>query len=121
MTAVVSSCNRAPLDTYRMLTRLFSRLFSRTPSASVPELLQRGYGLQRAGDAQGAERAYRDVLKLESHNADAHHLLGALLGERGELTAAATHLRPMDLMAHPDLGPRRIGRCPPERMKPCRA
>ena len=92
MTAVVSSCNRAPLDTYRMLTRLFSRLFSRTPSASVPELLQRGYGLQRAGDAQGAERAYRDVLKLESHNADAHHLLGALLGERGELTAAATHL-----------------------------
>ncbi len=75
-----------------ILTKLLSRLFSRTPGVPVDELLRRGYQLQQAGDATGAERNYRDALRAEEGNADAHYLLGALLGERGALSEAGTHL-----------------------------
>ena len=78
-----------------ILTNLISRLFSRGPSAAataVDDLLSSGYRLQRAGDALTAEHHYRDALKRDATSADAHYLLGALLGERGDLTGAATHL-----------------------------
>jgi len=59
---------------------------------SAVELLRSGYQLQQAGDVTGAERNYRAALKFEAGNADAHYLLGALLGERGDFRAAGTHL-----------------------------
>ena len=72
--------NLAALAEYMILTSLLSRLFSRSPGMPVADLLQRGYQMQQAGDAAGAERNYRDALKIEAGNADAHYLLGALLG-----------------------------------------
>lgn len=81
-----------------ILTQLLSRIFSRTPPApavgggAVVELLQRGYQLQRAGERAAAESSYRQALELDTRNADAHYLLGALLGESGNFSEAATHL-----------------------------
>jgi tetratricopeptide (TPR) repeat protein len=90
-----------------ILTNLLSRIFSRT--AGIPAVagggidgdLQRGYRLQRAGDQAAAERSYRRVLELDSHNADAHYLLGALLGETGNPGEAAIHLD-QALVSRPD-------------------
>ena len=90
---LVAKC--VPAADNLILTNLLSRLFSRSPSAAttaVDDLLSSGYRLQRAGDALKAEHHYRDALKRDAASADAHYLLGALLGERGDLTGAATHL-----------------------------
>ncbi|MFV3076127.1 tetratricopeptide repeat protein [Niveispirillum fermenti] len=47
----------------------------------------------RQGRRDRAERQYRAILAREPGHADAHHLLGVLLGEKGEYEAAATHIR----------------------------
>ena len=75
-----------------MLTNLISRLFSRNSAAPVVDFLRGGYGLQQAGDMPGAERQYRAALKVEPENADAHYLLGALLGEGGAYAEAGAHI-----------------------------
>ncbi len=81
-----------------ILTNLLSRIFSRPagiPSATsggIDRDLQRAFRLQRAGDLAAAERSYRRVLEFDAHNADAHYLLGALLGETGNVAEAAVHL-----------------------------
>ena len=81
-----------------ILTHLLSRIFSRTAGdtaaarGGIDDDLQRGYRLQHAGDQAAAEQSYRRVLELDTHNADAHYLLGALLGETGKLGEAAAHL-----------------------------
>ncbi|MDB5808193.1 MAG: hypothetical protein JWN94_315 [Betaproteobacteria bacterium] len=74
-----------------ILTNLIARLFARPPIAA-DELLQRGYRYQQAGDPNNAESTYRSALKNDSRSADAHYLLGALLGEQGRLVDAADHL-----------------------------
>ncbi|MEO7727662.1 MAG: tetratricopeptide repeat protein [Burkholderiales bacterium] len=58
----------------------------------MSDLLQRGYRHQQAGDRASAERSYRDALEIDARNADAHYLLGALLGEAGNFIEAAAHL-----------------------------
>lgn len=78
-----------------ILTNLISRLFTRPadpPPGGLDETLEKGYRLQQAGAATDAERAYREALALRPDNPDANYLLGALLGERGEVDAAGAHL-----------------------------
>lgn len=78
-----------------ILTNFISRLFTRpvdAPQRAVDELLERGHRLQQAGATFDAERAFREALASQPENPDAHYLLGALLGERGEIQAAGAHL-----------------------------
>ena len=91
-----------------ILTKLLARIFSRVariPATNGSDLdsdLQQGYRLQQAGDHVAAELSFRQVLNLDAHNAEAHYLLGALLGESGSLGEAAVHLD-QALAANPDL------------------
>lgn len=81
-----------------ILTNLLSRLWARgqrqrvAKHGAIDDLLQRGYGCQQAGQRADAERYYRRALALDARSVDAHYLLGALLGESGDLDAAALHL-----------------------------
>ncbi len=87
-----------PADNAVILTNLLSRIFSRGARApvvahgAVDELLQRGYRLQQSDERAAAERSYRNALELDSRNAHARYLLGALLGESGNFGEAAAHL-----------------------------
>ena len=81
-----------------ILTKILARIFRRaaTPAAAHPELaewLQAGYRHQRTGNPAAAEQCYRRVLERNPADVDAQYLLGALLGERGDLAEAAGHLR----------------------------
>lgn len=81
-----------------ILTKILARVFKRaaTPAVAHPELaawLQEGYRHQHAGNPAAAEQSYRRVLECDAANVDAQYLLGALLGERGELAEAASHLQ----------------------------
>ena len=83
-----------------ILANLFSRIFSRrAPHARVIDrqafdsLLQRGYRSQCAGDEAQAEKLYRRALQIDPASVDAHYLLGALLGKRGQLHDAAALLQ----------------------------
>ena len=80
-----------------ILTRILSRLLRRdsaavTANRRLDEWLQRGYRFQRNGEFEQARQLYLRVLKDAPHNVDAHYLLGALLGESGELGEAGSHL-----------------------------
>lgn len=81
-----------------ILTNLLTRLFSRAPAKpragidAIDELLRGGYQSQQAGHCADAERSYRTALGLDGRNADAHYLLGALLGETGNYGEAAGFL-----------------------------
>ena len=90
-----------------ILTQLLARLFARPPRppdvdrGAVDGLLQSGFRHQQAGARADAERDYRAALELDARNADAHYLLGALLGESGNFDEAALHLDSA-LAAKPD-------------------
>jgi predicted O-linked N-acetylglucosamine transferase (SPINDLY family) len=47
--------------------------------------------LQQAGQLAEAEKIYRRVLEADANNADAHHLLGTLATEAGQLQTAIEH------------------------------
>ena len=70
------------------------------PKPDVMQLLRTGMALQQAGSLDAAERNYRQVLDAEPNHADALHLLGLLLHQRGEhaqgaaLIERAIRLRP---------------------------
>jgi tetratricopeptide (TPR) repeat protein len=68
-----------------------SRLLS-SRRRRIDRWLQQGYRMQRAGTLSGAQRLYERVLQVDPDNADAHYLLGALLGHRSELFPAVAHL-----------------------------
>src|SRR5712672_2632855 len=88
-----------------ILANLLSRIFSRAvrpanrPHVRVIDrrafdsILQRGYRSECAGDAAQAEKLYRRALQIDSASVDAHYLLGALLGKKGELHDAAALLQ----------------------------
>ena len=46
--------------------------------------IRQAIGYHQAGYLSEAERAYRDILKVQPHNHDALHLLGVLLHQRGD-------------------------------------
>lgn len=55
--------------------------------------VMQGFRAQQAGDAAGAEHAYRQALQQQPMHADALQLLGLLLGARGDARAAEPLLR----------------------------
>src|SRR5437763_1953416 len=60
-----------------------------TPSSSMQLALRR----HQLGELDDAERMYREVLKSEPHNADAHHLLGLVALQQSQHERAIEHLR----------------------------
>ncbi len=82
-----------------MLSDLLSRIFSggaapagATDRQAFDALLQQGFQSQNAGDLVDAEMRYRRALEIDPTSAGAHHLLGVLLGQRGQLQEAAALL-----------------------------
>ena len=61
--------------------------------ANIVAHLQRGLLLQAVEDNDGAQAAFRRVLKLDPGHADAHFLLGGRLALAGDLAGAEEHLR----------------------------
>lgn len=51
---------------------------------TIPDVLERATELHQAGKLAEAERGYRQILEVESENADAIHRLGQLFAAKGE-------------------------------------
>ena len=60
--------------------------------SEIVDGIRHGLEQHQAGDLKAAESAYRETLDLAPDHADAHYLLGSLLGESGCLDEALTHL-----------------------------
>ncbi|WP_376966624.1 tetratricopeptide repeat protein [Azospirillum sp. A26] len=79
-------------------------------SARLAALLREALAHHRAGDLDGAERAYRAMLAADGRNADALHLLGVLHHQRGldadavRLIGQAVARRPGVAEQHANLG-----------------
>jgi tetratricopeptide (TPR) repeat protein len=56
--------------------------------SSVEERLREGSRLQNAGDAQGAAEIYRQILELDSGNAEANYRLGEISHAEGDIAGA---------------------------------
>ena len=54
----------------------------------LSKLLQNGIRLHQAGQLQEAARTYQEVLEINPDHADANHLLGVLVGQKGNPTRA---------------------------------
>ncbi len=91
-----------------MLPRLMSRILSsvgrraRGGPRTLEACLQCGFRAQCDGDEAGAEQLYRQALAVDGASADAHLLLGALLGKRRQYAPALVHLQ-QAVDARPDL------------------
>ncbi len=74
------------------------------------QILADAIGWHRRGDVQRAERAYREVLRLDPGNADAWHLLGVALHQQGNHGSAlkyiksALEINPRSSVYHGNLG-----------------
>jgi FkbM family methyltransferase len=55
--------------------------------------IRAGLERQQSGDLPRAENAYREAIRVAPGNADAHYLLGGVLGARGSLDEAMAHLQ----------------------------
>lgn len=99
---------------YRKQQKTHSRL---KPSVSItselvniPSLLQEAVTLHQAGQIDDAESLYHRVLELDSQHADALHLSGIVLRQRGDLQAAVDLIRkaitcnPDEALYHSNLG-----------------
>jgi FkbM family methyltransferase len=64
-----------------------------TQDSEVVDRIRHGLEHHQSGDLQSAESAYRNALDSAPDHADAHYLLGSLLGESGRLDEALEHLR----------------------------
>jgi Flp pilus assembly protein TadD len=60
-----------------------------TSSSSIAKLLSNGLDHHQAGRLGEAERAYRKILELDAHHAEALHLLGMVAFQTGHCDAAA--------------------------------
>ncbi len=67
----------------------------------MASLLGEGGSLQRAGDADAAEQTFRRALEVQPRNAEAHFLLGSLLGRLNRADEALAHLA-QSVDANPD-------------------
>ena len=84
----------APLILKKILARAFGsnqRAGARLRTAA--DLLQQGFRRQSGGDEAGAEADYRQALAADPNAADAHYLLGSLLGKHDRLDDAERHLK----------------------------
>jgi tetratricopeptide (TPR) repeat protein len=62
-------------------------------ASELQALIQAGFQNQQRGDESAAQQSFQRALLLSPSNADAHYLLGVMLGKRGELRDAEDHLR----------------------------
>jgi len=63
------------------------------PARATQPVLQQAMALHQAGEVERAMEMYRDVLRREPGQADALHLLGAALWQKGELPEAEKLMR----------------------------
>lgn len=63
------------------------------PPAAPDELMREAFPLHQAGDVAGAQRLYREILRIAPEYADAHYLLGCIENEAGRHQEALPHLR----------------------------
>ncbi|EQD44371.1 TPR repeat-containing protein, partial [mine drainage metagenome] len=83
---------------------------ARRPRAAFATLLQEAIASHQAGDLDGAERLYGEVLRLQVAQPDALHFLGVLHHQRGrseagvELIRSALKITPRHPDAHNNLG-----------------
>ena len=83
---------------------------ARQPQAAFATLLQEAIASHQAGDLDGAERLYGEVLQLQVAQPDALHFLGVLHHQRGrseagvELIRSAIKITPRHPDAHNNLG-----------------
>src|SRR5919202_2649345 len=61
------------------------------PRSGALALLRQGLASHQRGELDAAARLYRQVLRLDPRQADAHNLLGVLARQRGDLAAALRH------------------------------
>jgi predicted TPR repeat methyltransferase len=54
----------------------------------IKDLFKHALALHQSGETQQAEEGYKQLLKKDPRNADAHHLLGILLGQQGRFEEA---------------------------------
>ncbi len=64
-----------------------------TADPKVARLIEEAVALHRAGNLEGAELAYRRVLKRNPRDPDSLHLLGVVRGQRGDPQEGATHIK----------------------------
>ncbi|MBF0587538.1 MAG: tetratricopeptide repeat protein [Magnetococcales bacterium] len=60
---------------------------------SIPEAIQHACQRHQSGELEAAEQIYRDILKADPHNADALHLLGVLVQQKGDPAQALGWIR----------------------------
>ncbi len=60
---------------------------------SVVGMLNDAVALHRAGQLDGAERAYREILRIDPQQPDALHLMGVLANQRGDGVVAVDWIR----------------------------
>ena len=64
-----------------------------TSSPKVARLLQEAVALHQSGQLEAAETSYRRVLKHNSREPDALHLLGVVRGQRGDAREGETLIK----------------------------
>src|SRR4029077_6804748 len=83
---------------------------SAVPASPADDLYKRGQEAAARGDLDAARQQLTEALGLDEGNAEAHSLLGFVLGQQGDLTSALIHLqravalRPDSAEAHYNLG-----------------
>jgi tetratricopeptide (TPR) repeat protein len=78
---------------YSMNLQVKAQSATSSSSAKVSTLLRGGIEKHHQGDDSGAEKNFREALKLDASNANAHYNLAALSEARGELGAALDEYR----------------------------
>ena len=79
-------------------------------ASPADDLYQRGREAAARGDLDQAKQQLTEALRLDENDAEAHNLLGFVLGQQGQLPAALVHLeratalRPESAEAHYNLG-----------------
>ncbi len=66
----------------------YSQSAPASKSDRTKDLLRQALERHNAGDTQGAERLFKQVLSIDSNNADANFNLGAMAEDRGDLNGA---------------------------------
>jgi len=80
------------------------------PASAADDLYKRGQEAAARGELDAARQHLTEALRLDERDAEAHNLLGFVLGQQGDLTSALVHLqraialRPESADAHYNFG-----------------
>lgn len=86
-------CEELHIKSLLLTTRTQCNLRGKIDARSVEIVLARAFELQKANKLDAAERAYRQVLDVQPHNAKALHLLGTAEAKRGNHLMAVKHFK----------------------------